>query len=292
MHFGAAAFERLQVDAAQVIAVDGRFGPSFKLFDCGVWPGHHQSVVHSAGRLNQGGRGQVRQRQHHPWRKAHKARSPVRLDHHHTIDQKISVAQTDAVAHTNIQGHQQGSIDPNRTRGWNVGCRFIGRAVIRGNAQGAAQGITWRHSLEGHQTGIATLGLIGQSHGGKAHMLRPLKAQLLCLRHKTGWQGLIAAHHSVATQQLARITLQTILQPVGKETHRGQSRHRKGNGQHQQAQFASAPIAPQRAPSQSPKGGGCGGLHTRMLTVQRHLNRGDHTNPQTGLGCRPLSDVC
>ena len=60
----------------------------------------------------------------------------------------------------------------------------------------------------------------------------------------------VADHHRVAAQQLARVALQAALEPVGEEADGGQRRHGQRHGHDQQAQLAGAQVAPEGAPAQ------------------------------------------
>jgi hypothetical protein len=64
--------------------------------------------------------------------------------------------------------------------------------------------------------------------------------------------GVVADHHHIAAQQLAGVALQAGLQAVGKKAHRAQCRHGQQHGHDDQAQLASAQIAPEIAQPQNP----------------------------------------
>jgi hypothetical protein len=75
------------------------------------------------------------------------------------------------------------------------------------------------------------------------------------LRFESRGGRLVAHHHGIAPEQLARVARKAALEAIGKETDRGEGRDCQRHRDDQQAQFAGAQIAQQRAPAQREGGG-------------------------------------
>ncbi len=202
---------------------------------------------------------------HHPGRKGHEARATVGLHHQNAIDAQRRIAQQQVLAHLQVQRHEQGLIDPGGAGRGNVLGRCIGGTRCGCHAQGTAQGVTGRHHFQCHQPGRATQIVGCATHGRKTQRLHAAQSQL----RRTGGKGIgrpvVAGHHGVPPDERPRIPVEPVLQAVGKESDSGQGRHSQYHGNHQQAQLASAPVAPQRAPAQGP-GRNRKSSHPRTLT--------------------------
>ena len=213
---------------------------------------HGQSIGDAAGRLHQARGGQVGAVDHHARGKAHETRATIGLDGDDVRDMKARIAQQQSVAELQAQRLQQRRIDPGMAAFGNRPHFQIRLARPLVQMQHAAQRVAGLHAFERHQTAGTTLLLSGPRHGrkaGRGHGLQPLLPGLL---HKNRGSGVVADHHHIAAQQLAGVTLQAGLQAVGKKAHRAQCRHGQQHGHDDQAQLASAQIAPEIAQPQNP----------------------------------------
>ena len=244
-HLGPAAVERLDLHATHIGLVDLGLRPRQKLPYSRIAAGHGHAPADAAGRLDQPGGGQIGHVHHDARGKGHETRTPIGLAGDGGANAQTPIAQAEHLSHLDIQGFEQGRIDPDLTRWWDAG------AALTRNLQPTAQGVTRLHGFEGHQTGgrggAGVRGGHGTRHGRETHIGVALQTGCLGLLHKGLGGALVAHHHSVAPQQLACITPQARLHAVGQKTDRRQSRNRQRHRHHQQAQLASPQISPQLA---------------------------------------------
>ena len=253
LHFRATAFERIQTHAAQVLALNGLFGPRGEAGHGRGFARHGQAVVQAAGGLHQTGGGDVVLVDHHPGRKAHEAGTPVGFDHDQTGHAKGRIAQPQRLAQRHIQGRQQSRIDPGRAAGRHLAGGHVGAAHGIGHTQLAAQGVAIIDRFERHQFG-RTAKLIGCArHGRKTQLLADRQAQGLGFFDEGRRRGVVAAQHRITADQGCGVARQTALQTVGKKAHGTERGHGQGHRQNQQTQLARSRVAPQGAPTQAPK---------------------------------------
>jgi len=253
LHLGPAGFKRFELGAAYARAHELGLGPPGVALHHSVVTSHHQPVAQPAGGLHEPGGREVVAVDHHPRGKAHETRAPVGLDDDDTVDAESTITQPERIAHRQVQRHQQRLVNPRAARGRHTGSGPFGGPGCGGHTQLPAQRVPVGHGLECHQPGGTAMGIVGAAHGGETHVLRQLQAQCTGLLGKGRWGGLVAAQHRVTTDELARVTGQATLQPVGKEPHGAERRHRQRDGQHQHPQLTGAPVAHERAPTHRPE---------------------------------------
>jgi len=163
--------------------------------------------------------------QHDPRGKTHEARTTVGFIEDGPFNTQLRVAQQQQVAHRQVQAVQQRRIHPNHAR-LGPPCHDRLQALRVAHRQAAAQGVGASHRLHGHQAKLAALLLRRAGHAGKAHSACDSQTLLGGRLGPCRRQGLITRHRKVATQELARITGQASLQPVGEKAHSRQGGHR------------------------------------------------------------------
>jgi len=249
----AAAFQRLDAGTAHGIGVDLRLRPIDKAFDGAVLACHRQPVTQATGGLDQPGGLHIGLVDHDARCKIHEARAPVGLIDDDAAHLETAVTQQQVAAHRQPERIQQRRVNPGLTGLGNVTGQVASGIGLLGHAQTSTQGIAFGHDLQRHQLDAAT-GLVGRTrHGRESQVDGLLQTQCLDLRQEGGRDRVVADHHGIAPQQLARIALQTTLEPVGKKTDGGECGHRQRHSHHQQAQFTSTQITRQRAPTQLQK---------------------------------------
>ena len=255
-HLGAATLQRFNAQPTQAVGtalLDLRIGPSHKALHGFVFPGHGHSVGQAAGGLDQLGRGDVLRVDHHPRGEIHEACAAVGLDDDDGVDLQLCVAQKQRVTHLEAQRFQKGTFHPGLAgRGNGAGGR-IGRFRRAGHTQCAAQWVAGLHHFKGHQLGRAALRIGRARHGGEADGRYQIEPKRTRLGYKVCGCGVVTGNDRIATQQLARITLQTAFEPVGEEAYGGECRYCQRDGHNQQPQIAGAQVPPQGAPTQCPK---------------------------------------
>ena len=242
-----------RIGPAGGLALDLRVAPGHKARHGGVFTGQGQAVVHAAGRLHQGGGGNVCGVDHHTRGKVHKARTPVGLAGNECSNLKLGAAQHEHVPNAQAQRVEQLGVHPHRACGRNAGRGLLRRAGAGVDAQRAAQRIACFDCLKRHQLAGATHCVGRARHGLKAQGLRLRQAQALGLLGKHGRRGSVGSHYGVAAEQLARVALQAALQAVSEKTDRRERGHSQCHRHHQEPQLARAHIAPQSAPAKAPK---------------------------------------
>ena len=173
-----------------------------------------------------------------------------------TADDQSGLPQQQSIAHPQVQGLQQGGLYPGLSRGRHF-ARAHAHAVVGVaalHAQTTPQGVVSLHPFQCHQPAQPPLFIRGASHGRKTERGDALKSLHLGLLQPGRGRWLVGHDHSVATQQLCRIALQTRLQAISQKGHRGQGRHPQCNRHQQQTHLRRTGIAPQRAPGQGPQG--------------------------------------
>ena len=256
-HFGAAGLERLQPHAPDA-GLGGRFfdlvtGPLHVVADGLVVASHGKPVAGAAGRLDQPGGLDVAVVNHHARRKINKTRAPVGLLHDHASQLEAGITHQHGLAELEPERVKQTGVRPGGARRRNLAgglrCAFSSFECA-GDLHVAAQRITFRNGFEGDQLARAAVGVKRPSHGRKADRRDALEAKRLGLFNKGQWRLAITAHHGIATEQLASITLKPALEAIGKKTNGGQGRDRQRHGNYEQPQFASAKVSKQGTPTQ------------------------------------------
>ena len=258
VHFGATAVQRLDAHAAHRMLIDQLGRKALELLHRARHLTSHCITVGDAARRLHETRGlKVLHIDQHARRKAHEARTTIRLQRDDAADLQTRIAQQQRVAHANAQRFKQGRIDPCLARCGNVLGDRACLQSLRRSLHIAAQGIGRIHAFERHQFALAALVIGRTRHGRKAQGRRAAQTELLRLLHEHLGRGVVAHHHHIAAEQLQGIALQAALQAVGEKTHRRERGHSQGHRDDQQPQLARTHIAPQGAPAQSP----CRNLH-------------------------------
>ena len=251
-HLGPAAFERLHLHAANRRLFDFLRRPLDEGGDIAVRTGHGEAIGQAAGRLDELCGGQIGLVDHHARREGRETGAAVGFDHDDAGDAQLRIAQQQHVAGFQAQRFQHRRIDPGFATRRNVARVGRRRIRLRCHLEVAAQRIARRHGLERYQLGRAALRIAGPPHGRKTQRADALQAERAHLVDERLRRRVVARHHSVAAQQLTRVSGQAALEPVGEKTHGRERRHRQRDGHDQQPQLARAQVAPERAPAQLP----------------------------------------
>ncbi len=259
-HGGVAAFQRLQPGTANVWWRARLFyfcrGPRHEFLHRLVVTRHGKAVTGAAGRLNQAGSGHVGLVDHHARRKTDEPRATIGLLHDDAGELETGIAQQQGLARAEAQRIKQRRIGPGR-----AGCGNLAGILTsplsgrqgNGDLHAPAQRITFGNALEGHQLAGATILVTGAAHGREGHGGNGLQPQRLRPGNKGCRRLAVAAHHSIATQQLLRVALQATVQPVRKKTHGSQGRYCQRDRHDQQPQFTCPQIAQQGSPAKFQK---------------------------------------
>ena len=199
-HFRAAAFQRLHAHAMHF----GFFGfghcPLVERLDGRCRADDGKAIRQAAGGLHQARGGQVTFVDHHPRRKAHEARAPVRLDDDDARNAQLCIAQQQLVAHGEVERFEQRRIHPHFAGRRDVARRLLQRARGICHREAAAQRVARLHTFERHQLAGATLRIARAAHGRKAQRGHRLEPERLGALHKSGWRRVVAGHHRIAPQ--------------------------------------------------------------------------------------------
>ena len=254
-HLGSAAAQRFQPHAVHLRLFHLGLGPGQVLAHRRLVARHGQAVGDATGRLHQAGGAQVGGVQHHARGEGHEAGAAVGFQRDQLGNAKTGVAQQQRIAAFQRQRFEQRGIDPNRAALGDAG-RGLAFAVcgITRQPQLTAQRIAVAHRLQRHQPRRAALCVVRAAHGRERERQHVPELEPIGLLDPRRGGRVVADHHRIATQQLARVALQAGLQAVGKKAHRRERRHRQRDGHHQQPQLARAQVAPQGAPAQRPEG--------------------------------------
>ena len=114
-HLGTPGLEGLQAHTTQIARLDLFLRPVGVACHGRIRARHREPVIEAAGRLHQPGRDQIRLGHHHARRKTHEARTTIRLGHQHLGDAQRGIPQQERIAHPQLQGIEQGPIDPDLT---------------------------------------------------------------------------------------------------------------------------------------------------------------------------------
>jgi hypothetical protein len=243
LHLGPAAFERFELLTAAQLAAHG----AGEGLDLRPLARHQQAVGDAAAGLDQLGRRQVGEVEHHARRKVDELRAAVGLDGDEPLDAEGLLAQLELATDVDAQRLHRLWVHPDVARRGNGAGRLVGGIEAALHAQGAAQRIAVGHGLDCGQRGEVAVARV-QRHARKDHGLRLREAGIARALAHISPQRSIGTDHGIGGQQLRGVALQPEADAVDEETHAGHGGHRDHQRAGQQAQFAGAPVAQGHAP--------------------------------------------
>lgn len=239
--------QRFEPDAAQLAAVDAPVRIRFEARDGTRVAGDQQPVHHTAAVAREARRGELVRAHHQPRREIDEREATIELARNRRGDRERAQPDAHGVAGLQMQRVEQRRIGPHGAGRGDVGRLARGGRAGRHDLDGTAQRIACRHRLHGREARgrrVARPGRGGRrDHAREDGRRRGAQAERVCVARERRIDRMIGAHHEIGAEHLSRVALEPLAQPVCEKTDARQRGDREHQRQHEQREFARAPVA-------------------------------------------------